>query len=105
MLGVKYRVEAHTFQCSNNAKDERVRNNRFNDGVIIQKNQGLHDVTEAMQIREAFEVFGNRDQRYQFGDVVIPDDKFGQRVSTILSHASHSRYMFDFRQIGEFWRR
>lgn len=79
-------------------------NDVFNDGVIVQEDKGFHDGTKAMQVLQALEVFRDRDQRYQFADILVPDNKLGKRIATVLGHTSSSCDMLDFGEVAELGR-
>lgn len=53
-----------TFQSPDHAQDNLIGDDSLDDGVVVQQDQRLHDVAEAMQIHQTLQVFGHRDQGY-----------------------------------------
>ena len=46
----------------------------LNDARVVEEEDRLHDVAEAVEVWEAFEVFGHLDEGYEFADVVVAHD-------------------------------
>lgn len=92
-----------TFQGPNNAEDNRIGDDMLDDGIVVQENEGLHNVAQPVKIGKTLEIFGRFHQREQLGDVVILDNKLGEGIPTLLGDARPSDHLFQFDEDSELW--
>lgn len=85
--------------------DDGIGDDLFDDGVVIEQDEGLHDVAEAVEVCEPLEVFGDGDQGKQLEDVLLLDDEAGDGVSTWLGSTGAYDEVFDLCEVCEVWRR
>jgi hypothetical protein len=74
----------------------------FNDGGIVEEKNGLHDVAQAVQVGEAFQVLGNFYQGNKLVNIVVSYNEFGYGFTTSSSRAHNPKAGVDFYQIAQF---
>lgn len=85
--------------------DDGIGDDLLDDGVVVEQDEGLHDVAEAVEVCEPLEVFGDGDQGQQLDDVLFLDDEAGDGVSTWLGSAGAYDEVLDLCEVCEVWRR
>lgn len=90
------------FQSADNAQQTFVGNRMLNNGGVVEQENGLHDVAQTMQVRKAFQIFGNLDQGDKLVDVVFGHDEFGDGFTASSGGARGSKADLDFGQVAQF---
>lgn len=64
------------FQSADNPQQAFVGYRMFNNGGVVEEENDLHDIAQAVQIRKAFQVLSNLDQGDELVDIVFGHYEF-----------------------------
>jgi hypothetical protein len=94
-----------TFQGTYDSKHDRIADDRVHDLRVVQENEQLHDIAQAMQFLQSPLLFRLLYQRHQFSNVIFRQQELGQRIPALWRIVCRTHYLVDFPQIVQVRRR
>lgn len=102
VVGLVAREIGIVFQSADNPQQAIIGYSMLNNGGVVEQENSLHDVTQTVQVRKAFQILGNLNQGDKLVDVVFGHDEFGYGFTASGSRALSSKHGINFGQIVQF---